>query len=185
MDGILGLGSTGVGIGVEEMPNGKALLEGSAVAVVGVGSLKLNPAVLVAEAGSASGAAGSAPKAKGVVLVVLESPIDPVAGNPNSFGASGLNWLPSFGGGNDGMLIEGVLVGSVAVEAGAVSFPGDPLSISSSRVGGGVLVCSRVLFAGVGCGLGAAVGVVSTIIGAGAERVIGAVRALNSDTGLV
>ena len=190
VNGIACLGSTGVGNGVEEMPNGKALLEGSAVAVVGVGRLNLNPSVLVAEAGagvgtSASGATGGAPKVKAVVLVVLESPIDPVAGKSNSLGATGLYWSPPFRGGNDDMLIEGVLVGGVAVEAGADSFEGDPLSISSSRVSGGVPICSRVVFAGVGCGLGAAVGAVNTIIGAGAERVIGAVRALNSGTGLV
>ena len=134
------LGSTGVGNVVEVMPNGKALLGGSTVAVVDVGKLNLNPAVLVAEAGA------------------------------DCFAS--LNWSPSF---DNGILIEGILVGGVAVEAGAASFTGDPLSISSSRVGGGVRVCSRVICAGVGCGLGAAVGAVSTILGAGAERVIGAV----------
>src|SRR5258706_8203920 len=112
MNGIAGLGSTGVGNGVEEMPKGKAFEEGSAVAVFGVGRLNLNPSVLVAEAGAGDGTSASeagvgatdrAPKAK---LVVLESPIDPVAGNSNSFGATGLRWSPSFGGGNDGMLIE-------------------------------------------------------------------------------
>ena len=165
-----GLGSTGVGNGVEVMPNGKALLDVSVVAVAGV---VRNPAVLVAEVGAGAGisapgvgvgATGGAPKSK---LVVLEPPVDSVAGNSNSFGAAGLNWSPSF---DDGMLIRGV-----AVEARADSFTGDPLSISSSRVGGGVWVCSRVIFAGVGCGLGAAVGAVKTISGARAERVIGAV----------
>ena len=50
------LGSTGVGNAVEVMPKGEALLGGSAVAVVDVGKLNLNPAVLVAEAGADAGA---------------------------------------------------------------------------------------------------------------------------------
>jgi hypothetical protein len=136
--------------------------------------------VLVAEAGvgagTASGAvlgAASAPKAK---LVVLEAFVDPIAGKSNSFVSAGLDLPSLFRGG----MIEGIFVSGVAD-----SFTGDPLSISSSRAGG-VLVCSRAIFAGVGCGLGAAVGAVNTIVGAGAgeERLIDAVWALNSGAGL-
>jgi len=172
------LGSTGVGTGVGVMPNGKAFLGGSAVALVGVGRSNLNPTV--AEVGASAGTpafgavvAEGGPKVKGLVL---EASVDPLAGNSNSFGATVLDFSPSPGGGatgNDGMLI-GEVVGSAAVDVGADSFIGDPLSISSSRVGG-VLVFSLAMVAGVGCGLGAAVGAVNTIVGADAERVIGAV----------
>ena len=174
------MGSTGVGTGVGVMPNGKAFLGGSAVALVGVGRSNLNPTVLVAEVGASAGTpalgavvAEGAPKVKGLVL---EASVDPLAGNSNSFGAAALDLSPSPGGGatgNDGMLI-GEVVGGAAVDVGADSFIGDPLSISSSRVGG-VLVFSLAIVAGVGCGLGAAVGAVNTIVGADAERVIGAV----------
>lgn len=158
-----GLGSTGVGTGVGVTPNGKALLGGSAVG----GRSNLKPPVLVADAGAdtstfgagpgtEAGAAGGAPR---VNPVDLEAPVDPIAGNSNSFGAV-LDLSP----GNDGILI-GVVVG-VEIEVGSTSFIGDPLCISSSRAGG-VAVFSRVI--GVGCGLGAAVGAVNTILGARVE----------------
>jgi len=164
MNGVgAGLGSTGDGTGVEVTPNGKPPLGGSAVAVVGVGRLNLNPPVLVAEAdvgaGTTSGVelgAGSAPKPK---LVVLGASIDPIAGKSNSFVSAGLDLPSSFW--------------------GADSFTGDPLPISSSRAGG-VGVCTRATFAG----LGAAVGAMSTILGAEAEGLIGAMWALNSGVGL-
>lgn len=188
------LGSTGVGTGVGVMPNGKALLDGSAVAVVGVGRLNLNPPTLVAEAGAGAGtsafgagtgagagAAGSAPKVNPVTL----APVDPIAGNSNSFGAGVLDLSPASSGGvmpgNDGMVIGVMVVVGVADEVGANSFIGDPLSISSSR-GGGVLVLNRAI--AVGCGLGAAVGAVNTIVGARVERVMGTEWALNSGAGL-
>jgi hypothetical protein len=164
-----GLGSTGVGIAVEVLPNEKALLDCSAVAVVSVGRLNLNPPVLVAEAGvgagTASGAAFGAASAPKVKLVVLEAPVDPIAGKSNSFVSAGLDLPSLFRGG----MIEGIFVSGVAVKAGADPFIGDPLSIPSSRAGG-VLVCSRAIFAGVGCRLGAAVGAVNTIVGAGAGK---------------
>ena len=154
-----GLGSTGVGTGVGVTPNGKALLGASAVGV----RSNLKPLVLVADAGAeastfgaGAGAAGGAPR---VNPVDLEAPVDPIAGNSNSFGAV-LDLSP----GNDGIL-TGVVVG-VEIEVGSISFIGDPLCISSSRAGG-VAVFSRVI--GVGCGLGAAVGAVNTILGARVE----------------
>ena len=181
----VGLGSTGVGPGVGVIPNGKALLGGSAVAVVGVGRSNLNPPALVAEAGAdagtsafGAGAGAGAPRgAPRVNPVALEASID---GNSN---AVVLDLSPVSGGrakpGNSGMPI-GVVV-DVAVETGGNFFIGDPLSISSSRVGG-VFVFSRAI--AVGCGLGAAVGAVNTIVGARVERVVGAVWALNSGAGL-
>jgi len=178
MNGVeAGLGSVGVGTGVGVMPNGKALLGGSAPPVVGVGGLNLNLPVLVAEPGAGAGTSTFEVVVK-VKPAVLEASVDPIAGNPNSFVAVGLDLSLSFSGttGNDGMVIA-ILAGGVAAEAGADSFKGDPLSISSSRVGG-VLVFSRGMFAGVGCGLGAAVGAVNTILGAGAVWV------LNSGAGL-
>lgn len=188
-----GLGSTGVGTGVAVTPNGKALLGGSVVAVVGIGRPNLNSAPVLAVApGDGAGvsafvvaarAAGDAARAK---PAALEAPVDPIAGKSNSFSGADLDLSPPSDGGaaaNDGILIVGVSLGGVTVEARAESFPGDPLCISSSRVGG-VLVPSRATPADVGCGLGAAVGAVNTIIGAGAEREIGAGLALNSGAGL-
>lgn len=180
MNGVdAGLGSTGVGTGAEVMRDGKPLLGASTVAVVGVGRLNLNPSPLIAEAGAGAGAAG-APK---VGPVVLGAPIAPIGGKSNSFVSAGLDLSSLFGGGNDRLPMEGIFLDGRAAEAGADSFIGDELFISSSREGG-VLVCSRATFVGVACGLGAAVGAVNTIVGAMAERVIGALWDLNSGAGL-
>lgn len=179
MNGVdVGLGSTGV-----VMPDGKAVLGGSTAAVVGVGRLNLNPPEAGAGADTGSGVgvgAASAPKPE---PVVLGAPIAPIGGKSNSFVSAGLDLSSLFGGGNDRMPIEGIFVGGGAAEAEADSFIGDELFISSSREGG-VLVCSRATFVGVGCGLGAAVGAVNTIVGARADGVIGAVWDLNSGAGL-
>jgi hypothetical protein len=187
------LGSTGVGTGVAVTPNGKALLGGSAVAVVGIGRLNLNSApVLAVTPGDKTGAsafgvgAGAAGGAARVKPAALEAPVDPMAEKSNSFGGADLDLSPPSDGGaaeNNGILIVWVDIGGVTVEARAGSFPGDPLCISSSHVGG-VLVPSRATPADVGCGLGAAVGAVNTIVGAGTERGVGAGWALNSGAGL-
>jgi hypothetical protein len=188
-----GLGSTGVGVGVgvAAAPNGNALLGGSAV--VGVGRLNLNPPlalVLVAAgagtsafgASAGAGAAGGAPKAK--LVVVLGASVAPITGNPNGFGPAAFDLSLSPDGGATAEN-DGTLIGAVAATARSESFTGDPLSISSS-CDGGVLVFSGATVARVGCGLGlgAAVGAVNTIVGAGAESVIGAVWVLNSGAGL-
>ena len=77
------------------------------------------------------------------------------------------------------MLIGRVVVSIVAVEAGADSFTGDPVSPSSPR-GGGVFDFSRVTTARVGCGLG----VVNTTGHADTKEVMDTVWLLDSGSRL-